>query len=439
MKELKLVQVGCGGMGLRHIYGQSQLKKHGFKSFDLTAVCDIHKSSAEHVASIAKKELNKQPNIYTNFEKMIEKERPDVVDIVTDTRFHHEYAIKALENGAHVAIEKPMALTVRACQKIIETAERTRKIVSVSENYRRDPLNRLTKALIDAKILGEPRIAVDINFTGSRVINQFAAWRHMKLRGGWALEYGVHNADLLLYFMGNIDTIYANTKLWEKERYNTTASTQISDTPTTKNFFSRPINGLNQFYNHRVKEQIDKNKMVQCTAEDTVLSTLQFSSGTLGQLSLSIAALGQGLSKQIFYCDNGSLIPSGSRSGNPLMITKHNSESTMPEEEILQLVPDFQLDPITSPFFENKKRVSSYTMDWKEIDQKLIAIEMQDFANAVLRGEKPEVTGEIGLKAVALSYSILESGYSKKPVNFIDVIKDKINGYQQEINDYINL
>ena len=78
-------------------------------------------------------------------------------------------------------------------------------------------------------------------------------------------------------------------------------------------------------------------------------------------------------------------------------------------------------------------------MDFPAIDRKLIAIELQDFGDAILNDKEPEVTGEIGLNATALSYATLESGFIGKPVSFVDVVNDQVNAYQESINKSIGL
>ena len=113
MAKLNIAQVGCGGMGLHHLYGHVELHPV-FNSFDLLAVCDVNASAAEHVASEAEG-LGKKPRVYTSFDELPKKERGlDAVDIVTDAGLHHVLALKAFEAGVHVAAEKPMGLTVRA-------------------------------------------------------------------------------------------------------------------------------------------------------------------------------------------------------------------------------------------------------------------------------------------------------------------------------------
>ena len=67
---INMALIGCGGMGLRHVYGMIQLKKH-FDTFNLVALCDRNKSAAEHVSAIAEKELGIRPQIFTEFDDLL--------------------------------------------------------------------------------------------------------------------------------------------------------------------------------------------------------------------------------------------------------------------------------------------------------------------------------------------------------------------------------
>jgi len=412
-------------MGLRHIYGLMDLKQHGFDSFDLVALCDLDRSAAEYVAGEAEKGLGKRPGIYTDFDEMLDQEGSiDAVNVVTDTSSHHALALKAFEAGKHVAVEKPMGLTVRACHMMIEASKVAGKVLSVSENYRRDPMNRLVKALLEARAIGDPRLLLKISTSGSQMMQQVAAWRHMKLRGGYVLEYGVHDTDLLLYFMGDADTAYAETRLWEKVRYTT----------------EEPLSGqLAKFYRHRAKEEVEKAEKVECTAEDAAMALIRFKSGAVGQFCMSIATPGEKTQADIIFGSEGSLKLPGSRTGHTVQLIRSGGTGPLGEKEVLGLVPDFSLDDLTAAFFNGERRLSSYNLPFDEIDRTLIAIELQDFADAIISHKQPEVTGEVGLKDVALCYAILESGYLGEPVSFSDVLSDKVNAYQREINASIRL
>ncbi|MDP3063855.1 MAG: Gfo/Idh/MocA family oxidoreductase, partial [Chloroflexota bacterium] len=255
-------------------------------------------------------------------------------------------------------------------------------------------------------------------------VQQVAAWRHAKLRGGYVLEYGVHDADLLLFFMGDVERVYAETHLWERKRY-------TGDAPL--------VGHLRQFYGHRVQEAEEKGEAIECTAEDMAVADIRFRSGAAGQLSMSIAMPGEPTHASMLYCSEGSLKLPGSRSGRPVVVTRSGVQGALPEGEALALAPRFQLDEVTARFFGGQRRLSSYEMPFEQVDRKLVAIELQDFASAILDGTELEVPGEAGLKAVALCYAILESGHASQAVSFADVVEDRVNAYQAEINESVGL
>ena len=237
------------------------------------------------------------------------------------------------------------------------------------------------------------------------------------------LDYAVHNADLLLYFMGPVDRVYAEAHLWEK----------------TRRVMGPEGEQMKPFYRHREPMEIEKPGVVECTSEDMVSGVVRFESGAMANFLSTIAAPGEGMGAGMIYCDDGSIRLGGSRSGRPSTITRIDEEQPVPESELLNLVPDFELDDMTSRIFDGARRMYSYDMDFPQIDAKIIALELEDFADAIRTGSEPEVTGQVGLDAVALTYAFLESGAAKEPVSFADVAADRTNAYQQEINDAFGL
>ena len=423
MADLRIAQVGCGGMGLRHLYGQIESKRV-FDSFDYVAVCDVARSAAEHVASEAEQGLGRRPNVYTDFDDMLSGERElDAVDVVTEVGLHHVLALEAFDAGKHVAVEKPLALTVRAGLKMIDGAERAGKVLSVFENYRRDPTYRLARAILDAGALGSPRLALYTSVSGTRYMPAPSAWRHLKVRGGYLLDYAVHTADLLQYFMGEVDRVYAETHLWEPVRY--------LDEPLAEE--------LKPFYRHRVREEIERSGAVEVTSEDMAAAVLRFTSGALGQFVQTAAAPGVPANMGMIYCDDGSIGLPSNRTGGALEVTPIGESAPLTEPATLELVPSFWLDAMTERLFGGRDRISSYDMSFAEIDRKLIALELEDFAEAIRGGREPEVTGRKGLDAMALIYALLESGHLHQAVSFTDVSEDRVNAYQQEINEAVGL
>ena len=411
--------VGCGGMGLRHVYGLSEMLRQNVSGIDLVAVCDIHDSAAHHVAGVAERELGRRPRVYTDFEAMIDEESPlNAVDLTTEPGLHHQHALACLAAGLHVAVEKPMSVTVRACRAMIDAAADGNLVLSVFENYRRDPINRLVKALLDAEAIGRPRLMVTVTTEGGPWAQQIAAWRHQKHHGGCLLEFSVHKADLMMHFLGPVVSVYAETAMFERVRRNTTEAGRYT-----------------QFYGHRVRPRIELGADFAPTAEDTALAVIRFESGALAQLSMSVAAPGERWHRDLIYGADGSIVLPRSRSGiaPEVMLTGDRRVAAH------DAVRDFSLDQMTARFFDGARRIDCYDLTFAEIDRKLLAIELVEFAECILNGRKPEVDGDEGAKSVALCLAILESGYARAPVAFNDVLGDKVNGYQSDINDSFGL
>jgi len=422
MDKIKIAQIGCGGMGLRHAFSYVELKKHA-DLFDLVALCDLNAEVAEHVALEAEKELGLKPRIYTDFDTMLSEEKNlDAVDVVTDVGLHHSLTIKALESGLHVSVEKPMGVSVKACLQMIEAAEKAGKILVVQENHRRDPIYRLVKHILDKGLLGTPRLYHFASLSGDKEIAQSTAWRHIKNRGGFLLDYAVHETDVIQYFLGGVSRVYAETQLWEHQRMTTNESGWF----------------LERYYKHRRKDVIETTPTVDVDSEDMCLGLMRFNSGAIGYYGRSLAAPGQPLHSDLIFCDDGSIELPSSRSGNAAKITRLGEKSPISNGEFADLVSDFRLDDLTSKFYGNATQLLSYEPPSNH-DSKFIAMGLADFGESIINNRTPEVGGSEGLDAVALVYSILESGHSGFPVKFEDVAAGKVSEYQDEINASLGL
>ena len=415
MTRIPIALIGCGGMGTRHLGAVRELYGTDLCNVELVACCDVRRDNAERMADLAGEWLGERPRAFTDMEAML-KEIPDLqaVDIATSTGVHHEVAIKALELGLNVLCEKPLAVTVRGCNKVIDVHKRhPDQVLSVAENFRRDPICRLTKALIDAGAIGRPRMLFNIRAHGGNGIVIFP-WRHDKNIGGILTDAGVHQVDLVQYYLGPIREIYALTRLWEPIRYKTGVATPVSP-----------------FYSHWTSEVPDQ---LEATAEDTLISTFTYESGAMGQWTSFQAAHGEGFGRVAIYGSSGSLRSEGARNGKPLVLHTAD-EGEICGEAILDLVPDFCLDEITATLFGGE-RLASYPFAFAEADQKLIAIEYHELANCILTGSKPEVDAYVGRSALAVCHAALESGVLNRPVTIAEVEAEETGEYEKSINEY---
>ena len=410
--KIPIAIVGCGGMGGRHLLGLKELTGSGMSNVDLVAVCDLRRDNAEHLADDAETLLGFRPHVFDDMTRM-SAAIPDLqaVDITTDARAHHSVAVQAFELGLNVLCEKPLALTIRGCNRILTAQNRSGKILSIAENYRRDPMSRLTKALLDANCIGRPQLFMDISASsGNRII--ITPWRHKKLMGGMLLDGGVHNADMALYYMGDVDQIYAKIALWEKTRV-------------------RPQGegGVSSYYERWFGEMPES---IEATAEDTLTAVISFSNGTMGHWTQSYAAHGQGYGHKVIYGSQGSLRPGGTRNGaSPILKQDDHNELTGPA--LLDLVPDFHLDHITAGLF-GADRLASFEIPFPAADRKLLAIEIYELAECILNGITPEVNGSVGRRAEALCYAAFESSVLNRPVTLDEIEAEQVGSYESEIN-----
>lgn len=412
MEKIPLAIVGCGGMGGRHLLGLKELYDSGLCNVELAAVCDLRRDNAERLADNAKELLGKRPLVFTDIAVMV-KDLPDLqaVDITTDAGSHHIVACKAFELGLHVFCEKPMALTMRGCNLILKAQQKSGKVISVAENYRRDPMARLTKALISSGVIGKPTMLVDIGIsTGNTIL--ILPWRHYKNVGGLLLDGGVHNSDMMQFYLGEVEQVYARLKLLEPIRYKPSSRSNLSD-----------------FYAPWYDEMPDS---IQATAEDTMVSVINFASGAFGQWTSFFAAHGKGFGASIIYGSSGSMNPGGIRSGiSPVIQSDAQGEITgLP---LLDLVPDFHLDEITSRLY-GSDRLASFSIPFPSSDRRLLAIEIYEFADAVLKGYTPEVNGRVGRRDVALCYAAFESSAINRPVTLDEIEAETTGVYEAEIN-----
>jgi len=416
VKKIRLAIVGCGGMGHRHLYGLAELHRAGWDHFELVGACDPVRGNAESLADQAAGHFGSRPSVVSDLDGLTAL-GVEAVDVTTTPRYHHTVTIETLGRGWHTMVEKPVGLTVRACNLIRRAAEASNGILSVAENYRRDPINRLAKALLNAGAIGVPRFLIHHAVGGGdRML--ISVWRHQKDQSGVLLDVGVHYTDMMEYLLGEIETVYAKTRLYEPIRKNPAAGGGESG--------ANPAGVYGRWQKEMPAE-------FEATAEDAAYATLTFKNGVVGQYIEDHAGRGQGVWARQIYGSAGSMTLPGDRSGGN--ITLHiDGKGAINDKKILNLVPDFRLNAVTAKLFGGE-RLWRYEFPFPETDRKIIALEYADFAGAI-SGEHPvEVDAAQGARSVAVSYAILESGEIGRPVTINEVLAEQVDAYQKEINE----
>jgi predicted dehydrogenase len=144
---------------------------------------------------------------YSDADELINDPGVNAIYVATPPLFHEEYAIKAMQAGKAVYVEKPMALDAAAAKRIEQVAAETGTKISVAHYRRQQPLFLKIKELLDQKIIGEIRLVNLQMFqpNQSNIIAQTDVnWRIDPCISGGGLFYDLapHQLDLMLYFFG---------------------------------------------------------------------------------------------------------------------------------------------------------------------------------------------------------------------------------------------
>lgn len=140
---MKVAVIGVGSMGRNHARVYSELAEA-----ELVAVSDADSKQAESIAE------KFGAHAYTDYHELLEKEKPDAVSIAVPTVLHEEVGIAALEAGAHVLMEKPIAATVEEGQRLIAKAQSLGRQLMVGHIVRFNPAIQALKQKLAAGELG---------------------------------------------------------------------------------------------------------------------------------------------------------------------------------------------------------------------------------------------------------------------------------------------
>lgn len=223
MEKIKFAVIGCGHIGKRHA---SMIVNND--SFELVGLCDVKKES-----ELALGDLTAIP-FFNSLDALLESNLEiDAVAIATPNGYHEEQALQILDQGYHVVLEKPMALTKAGAEKIIFKAlHKHKKVFCVMQN-RYSPPSVWLKDMIESGKLGKIYM-VQTNCYWNRDDRYYKpdpktgrpqTWHGTKdLDGGTLFTQFSHFIDLIYWYFGDIENIEARFN-----DFNHTKSTDFED------------------------------------------------------------------------------------------------------------------------------------------------------------------------------------------------------------------
>ena len=208
---LRFALVGCGTIAPTHAQALEALKDDGAC---LVACCDSVPERAGALAARFGLEV-------CDFDDVLANDGIDAVSICTPSGTHADLGGRALRAGKHVIIEKPMDISLDACDRLLAAQRESSRRLAVISQHRFDQASITVKAALDTGILGRMVFAeARVPWFRTQDYYDSGDWRGTwALDGGGALmNQGVHTADLLRWLGGPIEAVYAQARTLAHER-----------------------------------------------------------------------------------------------------------------------------------------------------------------------------------------------------------------------------
>ena len=199
---MKVGLIGCGHVAHLHAEVYRRLD-----DLEIVSVADIDMSKAKIFAR--KYSINR---VFSDYFEVLEDKTIDFVDICTPTSTHAEISCNAAKAGLHILLEKPMAIDVEECNRMINESRRNQVKLCLIHNLLFFPALQLLRKMVDD---GKYDVAsLRTAYKISKHQNQFPKWVLSSAEKGILWELGYHLAYIQLEFLKVIENVYAyGTKL----------------------------------------------------------------------------------------------------------------------------------------------------------------------------------------------------------------------------------
>jgi D-apiose dehydrogenase len=205
MKRFRGVAVGTGYFSQYHFDAWRRTE-----GVDIAAV-----ASHDTVQARATAERYGIARVYDDVAEMLDREKPDFVDIITPPATHLTLMRLAVQRGISVLCQKPLAPTMAEAREIVEMAARGRVRLMVHDNFRFQPWHREAKKLLDSGVIGKLqslscRTRLGDGWGADAYLARQPYFRDMQQF--LIFETGVHFIDVYRYLGGEISGVFAKLR-----------------------------------------------------------------------------------------------------------------------------------------------------------------------------------------------------------------------------------
>jgi UDP-N-acetyl-2-amino-2-deoxyglucuronate dehydrogenase len=338
--------VGCGMIANFHARAIADIR-----NAKLVGCFDAIPAAADKFAA------SQQITAYHKLEEMLANPEIQIITICTPSGAHMDPAVAAARAGKHVLVEKPLEITLKKCDKIIDACEKAGVRCGTIMPSRFSPANIALKDALSEGRFGKLTLGdTYVKWWRSQEYYDQGGWR-----GTWALDGGgaymnqaIHNVDLLYWFMGEV----------------------------------AEVTGITATLAHKRIE-----------VEDVGSAVLRFKNGALGTIEASTATYPGLLKKTEIHGTEGSVI--------------------VEQDDILlwEFAKKHPKDRAIHEKFGKGSTTSGGASDPKAISHVGHMLQFKDFLKAVQEGKKPMVDGHEGRKSVEIILAIYQSSWTGKRVS----------------------
>jgi predicted dehydrogenase len=202
------------GVGANVFSMHAQAIKRHAAALEVVGVADVNLASAEQRGE------DLGCPYFSDHRELLENTRPDAVAILTPHPFHAAIAIECLQSGAHVLVEKPLAVQAAEADRMIEAARQAKRLLAVNLQHRTRPEISAAKKLISAGALGNiQRVQMTAIWTRTRHYYELAGWRGTWRGegGGVLMNQSPHTLDVICHLAGQPSRVAA----WNRTLFHT--------------------------------------------------------------------------------------------------------------------------------------------------------------------------------------------------------------------------
>jgi UDP-N-acetyl-2-amino-2-deoxyglucuronate dehydrogenase len=201
-KVFTIALAGCGRISRNHVEAIQRID-----GLELVAACDIIEERARAVAEPAGIPW------YTSYEKMLAEVPSDIVTIATPSGYHPAQGVLAAKSGHHVVTEKPMAISLRGADELVQACDAAGVHLFVVKQNRLNAPVQMLKRAVDRGRFGRLYLAnCTVRWTRPQEYYDQAPWRGTwEFDGGAFMNQASHYVDLIQWIVGPVENVMAKT------------------------------------------------------------------------------------------------------------------------------------------------------------------------------------------------------------------------------------